>query len=67
MGRLKDFWNLAKNTFSYNVPTTRKTLHPSRSFFQIKNRDLATNETVFSAISSIANAVASAPISVRKN
>lgn len=36
-------------------------------WFEFFNKDLATNETIFSAVSMLSNAIASAPISVQSN
>ena len=57
-------FNSIKNFFK-----TPSSAYINRNFsrFSFFNKDLATNETIFSAVSMLSNAVASAPISVAQD
>jgi HK97 family phage portal protein len=48
----------------FKVPYKTKIIRDNSSFFSFFNRDLATNETIFSAVSMLSNAIASAPVGV---
>ena len=54
-----------KNLF--NIPFKTKIIRDYSSFFSFFNRNLATNETIFSAVNMISNAIASAPPGVFKD
>lgn len=54
-----------KNFFKTSFKT--KVIRNYSSFFSFLNRDLATNETIFSAISMLSNAIASAPVGIYRN
>lgn len=56
--------NSIKNFFRTPFKTV---FNRNYSRFSFINRDLATNETIFSAVSMLSNAIASAPMSVRKD
>lgn len=61
MGILNKIKNLIK------APFKTKIIRDYSSFFSFFNRDLATNETIFSAVSMLSNAIASAPVGVYKD
>lgn len=52
--------------FLYHTPF-RQTMNWAISNFSFLNKDLATNETIYSAVSMLANGVASAPITVTQD
>jgi HK97 family phage portal protein len=52
--------------FFYKTPS-QLYIQDGTSRFSFTNRDLATNETIFSTVAMLSNAVASAPISVRQD
>ena len=51
----------------FKVPFKSKIIRDYSSFFSFFNRDLATNETIFSAVSMLSNAIASAPVGVYRD
>ena len=61
MGLISKIKNLFKVPFKTGV------IRDFSSFFSFFNRDLATNETIFSAVSMLSNAIASAPVGVYKD
>ena len=62
------FSNIATKitNFFYRTPVTRQLDWVSNSF-SFLNRDLATNETIYSAVSMLANGVASAPVTLSQD
>jgi HK97 family phage portal protein len=52
--------------FFFKTPS-RRYINGSNRRFSFANRDLATNETIFAAVTMISNSVASAPLSVRED
>lgn len=61
MGLISKIKNLFKVPFKTGV------IRDFSSFFTFFNRDLATNETIFSAVSMLSNAIASAPVGIYKD
>lgn len=56
-------------SFRFKIPVGKKNkddITNKRRLFSIYNKDLANNETIFAAITMISNAIASAPLSLRK-
>lgn len=51
----------------FKVPHKIKFLREYGGFFSFYNRDLATNETIFSAVGILSNAIASAPVGIYKD
>ena len=51
----------------FNIPFKTRIIRDHSSFFSFFNRNLATNETIFSAVNMISNAIASAPPGVFKD
>ncbi len=64
MGILNSIKNFFKTPFKTPFKTAIKRDFSRFSFF---NKDLATNETIFSAVSMLSNAIASAPLSVNQD
>lgn len=62
----KDFIGTKILNFLYHTPF-RQSLNWTISNFSFLNKDLATNETIYSAIAMLSNGVASAPISVTQD
>lgn len=58
-------FNKIKNLIK--APFKTKIIRDYSSFFSFFNRDLATNETIFSAVSMLSNAIASAPVGVYRD
>ena len=48
----------------FKVPFKSKIIRDYSNFFSFFNRDLATNETIFSAVNMLSNAIASAPVGI---
>jgi len=57
--------NTIKN-FIFKTPY-KTIINSTRSPFSFTNRDLATNETIFAAVTMLSNGIASAPLSVRED
>lgn len=57
--------NTIKN-FIFKTPY-RTSVSAGRTPFSFANRDLATNETIFAAVTMLSNAIASAPLSIRED
>lgn len=51
----------------FSTPSSKDGPPGNASYFSFQDKDLATNETIFAAISLLANSIASAPISLRLN
>lgn len=56
-----------KNIISFFKTPYKTTITRNFRWFSFFNKDLATNETIFSAVSMLSNAIASAPIGVYKD
>ena len=60
------FLNKIKQIFK-GTPNKRSIKKKLQSWFKFYNSELATNETIFSAVTMKANAIASAPVGLYKN